>query len=564
MNNRPRKKLGDLLTESGIISKEQLETALSLQKSTGKKLGEVLISEGMVTQEEIIQVLEFQLGIPHVVLEKYKIDQAACLLIPESLAKRYELIPIELQGGVLKVAMSDPLNVFAIDDVTIYSGKDVQPVIATSGEIIRAIDKYYGKQHALEAVEEFKKENESTFNIKIDNTSPEINEELQNSPAVKLVNSVIEQAIRNRASDIHIEPFSNSIKIRYRTDGEMYEAMKTEIGIMNAIATRIKIISGMNITEKRAPQDGRFSVKVDGSDYDLRVSILPTVFGEKIVMRVADKNAFVLSKDQLGFSKMDKRKFEKILKNPYGIVLVTGPTGSGKSTTLYTAVSEINKPNINIVTIEDPVECIIEDVNHVQVNNKSGLSFASGLRSILRQDPNVIMLGEIRDAETAQIAVRAAITGHLVLSTLHTNDAPGTVIRLVDMGVEPFLVASSLVGVIAQRLVRKTCNNCKEERWASEKELALLGVAEPLKLYHGRGCAICNGTGYKGRIGIYEIMMITKKHRELINSGCTEEELRDLSLKNKMKSLKYNAKALVLDGVTSIEEILKILFSNDN
>ncbi|TYQ13344.1 UNVERIFIED_CONTAM: type IV pilus assembly protein PilB [Acetivibrio alkalicellulosi] len=562
MNNQVRKKLGDLLIEVGMITQEQLDKALKLQKATGKKLGEILITERMVTQEDIIQVLEFQLGIPHVILEKYRIDQSACLLIPESIAKRYELIPIDRQSGVLKVAMSDPLNVFAIDDVAIYSGMEVQPVIATSDEILRAIDKYYGKQHALDAVEEFKKENESNIKIKLDNINQQSNEEVNNSPAVKLVNSVIEQAIRNRASDIHIEPFSKDIKIRYRTDGEMYEAMKTEIGIMGAVATRIKIISGMNITEKRAPQDGRFSVKVDGKEYDLRVSVLPTVFGEKIVIRIADKNAFVLTRDQLGFSREDQIKYENILKSPHGIVLVTGPTGSGKSTTLYTALSEISKPNINIITIEDPVECIIDGVNHVQVNNKTGLSFASGLRSILRQDPNVIMLGEIRDSETAQIAVRAAITGHLVLSTLHTNDAPGTVIRLMDMGIEPFLVASSLVGVIAQRLVRKICNNCKEKRLATDEELSLLEINKPIDVYQGKGCAMCNSTGYKGRIGIYEIMVLTKKHREIINRGCTEEELRIISQQNGMKSLKENAKILIKEGITSIEETLKIIFTN--
>lgn len=558
-----RKRLGDLLVEVGLINQEQLESALKLQKTTGKKLGEVLISEGVVTQEDIIQVLEFQLGIPHVILEKYNINQAACLLIPESLARRYELIPIAQQSGVLTVAMSDPLNVFAIDDVTIYSGMEVQPVIASTSEIVKAIDKYYSKQHALKAVEEFKKENESSLKINSENMDQQLNEEVNNAPAVKLVNSIIEQAVRNRASDIHIEPFPSFIKIRFRTDGEMHEAMKTDMGIMNALATRIKIISGMNITEKRAPQDGRVTVKVDGKDYDLRVSILPTVFGEKIVIRIADKKAFVVSKDQLGFTYDDKIKFDKILQNPHGIILVTGPTGSGKSTTLYTALNEINKPNINIITIEDPVECLIEGVNHVQVSNKSGLTFASGLRSILRQDPNVVMIGEIRDNETAEIAVRAAITGHLVLSTLHTNDAPGTVIRLIDMGIEPFLVATSLVGVIAQRLVRKICQNCKQEHVASDEELAVLELDIPVQVYKGKGCAMCSGTGYKGRIGVYEIMVLTRKHKELINKRCTEEELRELSIANGMKTLRDNARILVLEGKTTIEEMVRISFSND-
>lgn len=562
MKKQMRKRLGDLLMEAGLITQEQLENALKLQKTTGKKLGEVLISEGVVTQEDIVQVLEFQLGIPHVILEKYNINQAACLLIPESIARRYELIPISQQNGVLTVAMSDPLNVFAIDDVTIYSGMEVVPVIASPMEIVQAIDKYYSKQHALKAVEEFKKENESSFKIDSENMD-QSNEEVNNAPAVKLVNSIIEQAVRSRASDIHVEPSTKAIKIRFRTDGEMHEVMKTELGIMNALATRIKIISGMNITEKRSPQDGRVTVKVDGKDYDLRVSILPTVFGEKIVIRIADKKAFVVHKDQLGFTHEDKTKFEKILQNPHGMVLITGPTGSGKSTTLYTAVNEINKPNINIITIEDPVECIIEGVNHVQVSAKSGLTFASGLRSILRQDPNVIMIGEIRDNETAEIAVKSAITGHLVLSTLHTNDAPSTVIRLIDMGIEPFLVASSLVGVIAQRLVRKICSNCKEEHIATDEDLSVLELDIPVQIYSGRGCPVCNGTGYKGRIGVYEIMVLTKKHKELVNRHCTEEELRELSIKNGMKTLRQNARLLVLEGKTTMEEMIRISFSND-
>lgn len=562
MKKQIRKRLGDLLLEVGLITQDQLESALKVQKNTGKRLGEVLISEGFVTQENIIEVLEFQLGIPHVELEKYNINPSSSLLIPESLARRYELIPISQQNGVLTVAMSDPLNVFAIDDVAIYSGMEVQPVIASSSEIIKAVGKYYGKQHALNAVEEFKKENETSFKINPEN-SEELSDDVSNAPAVKLVNSIIEQAVRSRASDIHIEPFAKMVKIRFRTDGEMHEAMKTEIGIMNALSTRIKIISGMNITERRAPQDGRLTAKVDGREFDLRVSILPTVFGEKIVMRIADKKAFIVSKEQLGFTEEDKGKFDKILQNPHGIILVTGPTGSGKSTTLYTALNQINKPNVNIITIEDPVECLLDGVNHVQVNYKTGLTFAAGLRTILRQDPNVIMLGEIRDSETAEIAVRAAITGHLVLSTLHTNDAPGSVIRLIDMGIEPFMVASSLVGVIAQRLVRRICYNCTEEYDPTDDELSALGLDRNEKFYSGKGCAVCNGTGYKGRIGIFEIMILTKKHKELINKGCTEEELRRVSTENNMKSLRDNARLLVLEGKTTISEAIKVTFSND-
>lgn len=565
MSKQTRKRLGDLLLEVGIISKEQLDKALELQRTTGKKLGDILIEEKFTTQDSIIQVLEFQLGIPHVKLDKYDIDPTACLLISENMARRYGLIPIRQQDGMLMVAMSDPLNVFAIDDTRIFSGMEVQPVIASLGDINKAIDKYYSKQKAMQAVEEFKKEQGSSLKINSEDVDEQTKDEINNSPAVKLVNSIIEQAVRNRASDIHIEPFEKYVKIRYRTDGQLFEVMRPEIDIMNAIAARIKIIGGMNITEKRLPQDGRISVQVDDRELDLRVSILPTVYGEKVVIRIADKNSFIISKDKLGFKEDDKKKFENMLLNPHGIILVTGPTGSGKSTTLYSAVSELNKPDINIITIEDPVECMIEGVNHVQVNYKTGMTFAVGLRSILRQDPNVIMIGEIRDSETAEIAVRSAITGHLVISTLHTNTAAGSVIRLIDMGIEPFMVATSVVGVIAQRLIKKICNNCKEADVATEKQLEMLGLEgnQKIKLYSGRGCPVCNGTGYLGRLGVYEVMTITKKHKELINNRCAEDDLLKVSIEGGMKSLKENVKEYVLSGMTTIEEMIKISYSND-
>jgi type IV pilus assembly protein PilB len=565
MSKPIHKRLGDLLLEVGLITKEQLDKALEIQKVTGKKLGDVLMEEKYTTQDSIIQVLEFQLGIPHVKLDKYDIDPTASLLISENMARRYGLIPIRLQNGMLMVAMSDPLNVFAIDDTKIYSGKEIQPVIASLSDINRAIDKYYGTQKAMQAVEEFKKEQVSSLKINSEINEEQNKDEINNSPAVKLVNFIIEQAVRNRASDIHIEPFEKYVRIRYRTDGQLYEVMRPEIDIMNAIVARIKIIGGMNITEKRLPQDGRISVEVDDRELDLRVSILPTVHGEKIVIRIADKNNFIISKDKLGFKDEDKRKFEDMLLNPHGIILVTGPTGSGKSTTLYSAVNELNKPDINIITIEDPVECMIEGVNHVQVNYKTGMTFAVGLRSILRQDPNVIMIGEIRDSETAEIAVRSAITGHLVISTLHTNTAAGSVIRLIDMGIEPFMVATSVVGVIAQRLIKKICLNCKQEHVPTEKQLEILGLESDsnIKLYSGKGCPVCNGTGFVGRLGVYEVMTITKKHKELINNRCTEDDLYMASIEGGMKSLKENVKEYVLAGMTTIEEMVKISYSND-
>jgi len=559
-----RKRLGDLLLEVGMITQEQLNTAIDLQKKTGDKLGNELTKLGYVAEDDIIQVLEFQLGIPHVKLEKYNIDKVAYSSIPENIARRYGLIPIKKENGILTVAMSDPLNVFAIDDLKIYSGLEIQPVIVSHDDVIKAIDRYYSADKAMKAVEEFKKEHTSTLKINSEATTEQSEDEINNSPAVKVINSIIEQAVRNRASDIHIEPFETYIKIRFRTDGQLSEIMRPEIDIMPAISARIKIIGGMNIAEKRLPQDGRISVEVDGKEYDLRVSILPTLFGEKIVIRIADKNNFVLTKDQLGFNMYEGKQFEKMLLNPHGIILVTGPTGSGKSTTLYSAISEINRPNINIVTVEDPIESILEVVNQVQVNAKTGMTFAASLRSILRQDPDVIMIGEIRDTETAEIAVRAAITGHLVLSTLHTNDAPSSVLRLIDMGIEPYMVSSSIVGVIAQRLVRRICSNCKKEYPATDEEMNILGLCgdRPM-LSRGRGCPMCNKTGYRGRQGIYEVITVSKTHKEMINNRCSEEELKEYSIKNGMLTLRDNLVTKVLAGETTVAELTKTAYSND-
>lgn len=563
INNKTRKRLGDLLIEVGMISKEQLEEAINQQKKTNEKLGNILIKLGFVSEDDIIQVLEFQLGIPHVKLEKYNIDKAAYLSIPENLSRRYCLMPIKKENGIITVAMSDPLNVYAIDDLKIYSGLQIQPVIASNDDIIKAIDRYYSTQKAIKAVEEFKKEQGSTLKINSEATNEEVIDEVSNAPAVKLINSIFEQAVRTKASDIHIEPFETYIKIRFRTDGQLSEIMRPEIDIMPAISARIKIIGGMNLAEKRLPQDGRISIEVDAKEYDLRVSILPTIYGEKIVIRIADSTAYILNKSQLGFSPYEEEQFEKMLLNPHGIILVTGPTGSGKSTTLYSAVNEINRPDINIITVEDPVECIVEGVNQVQVNSKIGMTFAASLRSILRQDPDVIMIGEIRDKETAEIAVRAAITGHLVLSTLHTNDAPSSVLRLIDMGIEPFMVSSAIIGVIAQRLVRKICKNCKVDYWASDEEMQLLGLTgEKIKLHKGRGCPVCNRSGYKGRSGIYEVITFAKKHKEMINTRCTEEEIRDFSIENGMVTLRQNLIKKILSGETTTGELIRIAYTD--
>jgi len=556
-----RKRLGDMLVDAQKISAEQLSAALEVQQSSGTRLGEVLVEKGFLSQEEIISVLEAQLGIPRIDLKRFMIDQKSVKLVPENLARKHELIAVQNDGVFLTVAMSDPLNYFALDDVKMASGMDVKPVIATRADISASIERYYGGRAAEKAVEDFKRE----YKI-LENEAKKINEsDINSAPVVRLVNSIIEQAVRIGASDIHIEPFEKETRVRYRVDGVLQEIMKMNKLTLPAIVTRVKILSQMNIAEKRLPQDGRIETKVDGKDIDLRISTLPTIYGEKVVMRILNKSSFIYSKVDLGLNTEDIRKYNSMLSNPYGIILVTGPTGSGKSTTLYSMLKELNSPEKNIITVEDPVEYTIPGINQIQVNVKAGLTFANGLRSILRQDPNIIMVGEIRDSETAEIAVRSSLTGHMVLSTLHTNDAPGAVTRLMDMGIEPFLLSSSLSGVIAQRLVRKICSSCKEEYEASEWEKRLVmysyNMEEKLMLKRGRGCQYCGGSGYKGRTAIFEMMPIGKKHRLLIDKRASTDELRDFAVREEgMVTLRQNAFKLVLDGVTSIEEMLRVTY----
>ena len=565
MQNSSRKTFGRLLIDASMITEEQLNEAIVTQKETGKKLGEVLKDNGVITQDDIIQVLEFQLGIPHVNLDRFDIEPEALRKVPEHLAKRHELIPIKItDDNKLVVAMSDPLNIFAIDDVKIYSGLEVIPNIASSDDIRKAIGKYFSSQQAVAVAEQFKKDTGR------DSKDDDNVEELVNSaPIVMLVNNIFEQAVKSRASDIHIEPQEKYIKVRYRIDGELREIMKYDVDLLPAIVTRIKITGGMDIAEKRIPQDGRMTITVDSNTYDLRLSILPTVHGEKVVTRITSKTSFVKDKAQLGFYTDDLEKFSAILRNPHGIILVTGPTGSGKSTTLYAAVKDLNKNDVNIITVEDPVESKIEGINQVQVNTKAGLTFAAALRSILRQDPDIIMIGEIRDGETASIAISAAITGHLVLSTLHTNDSASSISRLVDMGVEPFLVGSSVVGIIAQRLVRKICPKCVEEYDPDESELKILtndfditDVAD-LKLSKGIGCSFCNHSGYRGRLGVYEIMTITAKVRQAINSRANTDVIKQAAVDDGMKTLRLNCMQMVLDGKTTLSELLRIAYANE-
>lgn len=447
MARMTKKRLGDLLVEADMITRDQLMQALQEQKRTGKKLGEVLVDSGLITEQRILEVLEFQLGIPHVDLSKYEIESQATAKITENLARRHLLIPIRIEGDKLLIAMSDPLNVFALDDVAITARMEVISVIATSTDVKNAINRFYGANKAADLAAEFQKEiqekKKKTAQFEDDTQSEG---DIANSPAVKLVNTLIEQAIRRDASDIHIEPFEGYIRVRFRVDGQLHEALKTDIAALNAIVTRIKILGKMNIAERRLPQDGRIGVTVDENQLDLRVSILPTVYGEKVVIRLIYRKGFILKKEQLGLFPADLEKLSNLLRCPNGVILVTGPTGSGKSTTLSTALRTLNKPNVNIITVEDPVENMIDGINQVHVNVKAGLTFAEVLRSILRQDPDIVMIGEMRDSETAGIAIRAAITGHLVLTTLHTNDAASSITRLVDMGVEPYLVATALRG----------------------------------------------------------------------------------------------------------------------
>jgi type IV pilus assembly protein PilB len=560
MLNRNKKNLGELLVEAGIISVEQLETAMQKQKDTGRKLNEILMKDGLASEQQIMEIMEFQFKIPIFDFTTTSIDYNIPRLISENLARRHTVIPVQREGNNLIVAMADPMNLYSIDDINIATGLVVKPVIASRKEILNAIEQYYGKESAEKAVMEFSREYDvEQFNeIETD----ELNE-INNAPVVRLVNSIIKHAFKVKASDIHIEPFEKNLRIRFRIDGQLQEIMNSSKNAHSAIVTRIKIMGKMDIAEKRIPQDGRVELQVDNRDIDLRISILPTVYGEKIVIRILDRSSVILSKSQLGFTPKNIELFNRIILNPNGIILVTGPTGSGKSTTLYAVLRELNNDNRNIITVEDPVEYHLEGINQVQVNYKAGLTFASGLRSILRQDPDIIMIGEIRDVETAQIAVRAAITGHLVLSTIHTNDSASTISRLVDMGIEPYMVSSSVVGIVAQRLVRKICEYCKNIYIPSKSETDLLRLKENKVLYRGEGCSMCSKTGYKGRTSIHEVMVINREIRDLINRHASADELKAASAAYGTTSLMENCIKLVIEGITTVDELIRVTYSID-
>lgn len=561
--NRRRLRLGDLLISQGIINEQQLQKGLELQKEKGCKLGEALVEGNIVSEETIMKTLGEQLHLAYVDLTNAKIEDEILELVPSPLLKKHMMIPFEYaedNPNVIRVAMVDPLDMEAADDINIVTNLQVETVITTRRSLEMALDKYFGQKEVFSAVDEYAKEKEA----KLEESEELYNEDVNSSPIVQLVKSMIEQAVRQRASDIHIEPMERQVRIRYRIDGALYERMVYSQRLLSAIVARIKIIGGMDISEKRKPQDGRITQMVDRQEYDIRASVLPTVYGEKVVMRLTSKNALTLEKKRLGLNDTELEQFDHILQNPHGILLVTGPTGSGKSTTLYTALSELNKEDVNIITVEDPVEANIDGINQVQVNPKANLTFASALRSILRQDPDIIMIGEIRDAETAQIAVQASITGHLVVSTLHTNSAASTVTRLADMGIESYLIADSVVGIIAQRLVRRLCPDCKKAYEAPIEEKELLGcpTEQPLKLYKPCGCDKCDNTGYKGRIGVYEIMEITPQLKRVIAHNEDADKIKDVALESGMKTLRMRAAEYVKDGTTSVSEMLKVSFDS--
>ncbi len=558
---RKKVRLGDVLVQNGVITEEDLQRGLERQKGTGRKLGETLVDEGIATEENIARALSNQFHYDMVDLQNVEIPQEILELVPANVLKKHRAIPFEYSPdnmNVLRVAMSDPMDIGAMDDINIITNLQVEPVVATMGSVMLAIDRYYGQAEVNSALEEYTREKESQMIEQEDMYSEDVN----NSPIVQLVKGMIDQAVRQRASDIHIEPMEKQVRIRYRIDGALYEKAVYSIRLLPAIVARIKIIGGMDISEKRKPQDGRITQIVDRKEFDIRVSILPTVYGEKIVMRLTSKNALTKEKSQLGLKPDELKKFDHILKNPHGILLVTGPTGSGKSTTLYTALSELNKEDVNIITVEDPVEANIDGINQVQVNNKANLTFASALRSILRQDPDIIMIGEIRDQETASIAVQASITGHLVVSTLHTNSAASTITRLADMGIEPYLIADSTIGVIAQRLVRRLCPECKRQKKADAEELELLQLKPDadVTIYEPCGCPRCDGTGFKGRIGVYEIMEVTQPLKSIISKNGSAEDIKEKALEEGMNTLRMSATKYVLEGITSVQEMMRVSF----
>jgi type IV pilus assembly protein PilB len=566
-------KLGEMLIKAGLLTPQKLQEALEYQKTNGGKLGFNLVKLQFVKEEDITRVLSQQYGVPAINLAKIEIDEAVVKLIPSEVAQKYLIMPVSRTGATLTIAMMDPTNVFAMDDIKFMTGYNVEPVVASEVAIKDAIDRYYGSVHALElkkVMDEMAQEDQADQNLELleeeeDVDLAKLEAATEEAPVVRLVNLILTDSIKRGASDIHIEPYEKDFRVRFRIDGVLYEIMQPPMKLRDAITSRLKIMAKLDISEKRLPQDGRIKIKMKlqgkNREMDYRVSVLPTLFGEKIVLRLLDKENLMLDMTRLGFEQESLNKFEKAIFKPYGMVLVTGPTGSGKTNTLYSSISRVNTPETNIMTAEDPVEFNLHGINQVQMKEQIGLNFAAALRSFLRQDPNIILVGEIRDFETAEVAVKAALTGHLVLSTLHTNDAPSTINRLMNMGIEPYLVATSVHLIAAQRLVRRVCKDCKEEVAMPPQALIDIGFAPEeagkVKLFKGKGCGTCNNTGYKGRVGLYEVMEIGDSLREMILTGASSIELKNKAQDEGMISLRGSGLRKIKAGQTTVEEVVR-------
>ena len=552
--------LGDFLVEQGLITEEQLKKALKHQQKAGKLLGRSLIDLGFIGEEELIKALSEQLGVQYVSLRNYQVDPKVIKLVPEELARTYQVVPLFAIENDLTVAMANPLDVLAIDALSRATGMKILPVVCSEEEIREAIEHYYGSSSVAEAIQSLGQTSELGGNGHDEQLSEQaLRREAEEGPIVKLVNSILEQAVHEGASDIHIEPMEDRVRVRYRVDGVLHQVHSAPKTVQLALVSRVKILADLNIAERRLPQDGRFRLLMDGRRVDFRVSTLPSTHGEKVVLRILDRKENV-SLEQLGLEPDELEKVRGLLGKAHGIVLVTGPTGSGKTTTLYSALQELDREALNIVTLEDPVEYELEGITQSQVNSKIGLTFANGLRSILRQDPDVVLVGEIRDRETAEIAIHAALTGHLVLSTLHTNDSAGAMTRLIDMGIEPYLVSSSVVGIIAQRLVRKVCSNCSEPFRPSKTLVTSLGLPPDgdYTFHRGKGCNVCKQTGYKGRIGIYEVLLTNDQIRELVLQKAPATAIQAAAKENGMRTLREAGLRKVLQGLTTVEEVLRV------
>ena len=564
-------RLGELLTKASLITQDQLKEALKSQKDSGGKLGETLIKLGFVSEEEITECLSQQFGVPSINLAHFEIDGSVIKVIPADVARKYNILPVNKTGATITIAMADPTNVFAMDDIKFMTGYNVEPVVASELGIKAAIDNYYGSASSLElkkVMEDLQQAESADLEVLEEEEELDMEalaESAEEAPVVKLCNLILTDAIKRAASDIHIEPYEKEYRVRFRIDGILYEIMNPPLKLKDAITSRMKILAKLDISEKRLPQDGRIKLKMKlnekNKELDFRVSVLPTLFGEKIVLRLLDKDNLRLDMTKLGFEPESLAKFEEAIFKPWGMVLVTGPTGSGKTNTLYSALAKVNSPEVNIMTAEDPVEFNLPGINQVQMKEAIGLNFAATLRSFLRQDPNIILVGEIRDFETAEIAIKAALTGHLVLSTLHTNDAPSTINRLMNMGIEPFLVATSVHLIAAQRLVRRICANCQEVVELAPQALLNLGYKKEevgtFKVMKGRGCDKCNNTGYKGRVGLVEVLVVDDAIRELILSGGTAIDIKKQAAEAGMISLRRSGLIKIKDGVTTIEEVVR-------